>query len=281
MYNVDQIANAHSTFHATPCARMERQRSSWPRMLAIVLFVASGVAYAGGGTTAPVIPAAMKVSDDLSAVVAAATTPKISWAKDVAGVRYVKALIIVDAASNATKTRDAVLHAGGSVYYRYTSVPALSVLMPASSVTSIAARTEVQSISPNRLAARTASSIEFATGALAANVRTYAGTTYSGLDGTGVGIAIVDSGVMFNHQNLGDDRNATRVVKGVDMTKAGDASLVGAKDWTPGIDASSDMSPGSTTQTQYENKIQNTKHDNTDLYGHGTHVASVAAGRGT
>ena len=108
-----------------------------------------------------------------------------------------------------------MLAAGGSVYFRYTSVTALSVLLPADSVsTEIAARAEVQSISPNRMTARTASTVttsllEQATGAT--GVRTpHRRTGYSGLDGTGVGIAVLDSGVDVQAPAVQRRRRATR-----------------------------------------------------------------------
>ena len=57
-----------------------------------------------------------------------------------------------------------MLAAGGSIYLRFVSVPALSeVLLPANQVYAIAALSDVQSISPNRMTARSASVLEQAT----------------------------------------------------------------------------------------------------------------------
>jgi hypothetical protein len=133
-----------------------KRRTGWTRILTIVLVVASG--FAGAATPPP--PPESKISSDLQAVINATVTPKINWAKDVAGVRYVKALIVADSANDVNKVRDATLQYGGAVYYRYISVPALSVMLPAAQVRTMATRREVESISPNRIAGRTASTLE-------------------------------------------------------------------------------------------------------------------------
>ena len=65
---------------------------------------------------------------------------------------------------------------------------ALLAKRPAHQVAAIAARSDVQGVLPNRLAARTASALELATGALTTSVRTSNsgnGNGYTGLDGTG------------------------------------------------------------------------------------------------
>ena len=243
-------------------------------LLFLVAALCSGMAQAqsAGGS---------KVAADLAAMIAAPTTPVISWAKDVNGIRYVKALVI---SSNTTdpdlvSLRAAVMSAGGSVYMNYVSVRALSVMLPVNQVYNLAARSDVQGISPNRLTARTASLLELATGTT--TQRTGSGTTWTGLDGSGVGIAVLDSGIAANHLNfVGANGSTSRVLKAVDFQKAGDATLVGAKDWTTGVDASAALYPGSKTMANYEAKINASGLDRTDYYGHGSHVASISAGRG-
>ncbi len=129
--------------------------------------------------------ASSKIAADLQQVISAPSTPKISWTKDIDNVRHVKALVIASSTDpNLTALRADVMARGGTVYLRYVSVAALSVMLPANQVAAIAARSDVLSISPNRMTARTASTLEHATGTLTSNVRTYSNaTTYSGLDG--------------------------------------------------------------------------------------------------
>ena len=95
--------------------------------------------------------ASPKIATDLSAAIAAASTPKLSWAKDVNGARRVKGLIVSNTDdAELTALRAAVMAAGGSIDYRYSSVLALALaaMLPADKVNTIAARTDVQSISP-------------------------------------------------------------------------------------------------------------------------------------
>jgi len=247
------------------------------RVLAM-LVLAGGLCCPALGQAGTVL--STKIAADLQYVVSAPTTPKISWAKDVNGRRYVKALIVANSADpDLVALRADVLAKGGSVYLSYVSVAALSVMLPADQVAAIAARADVQGISPNRMTARTASTLEYVMGVM--NLRSYSGGSYSGLDGSGVGIAVLDSGLGWSHLNLtASDGKTSRVKKAVDFQKVGDASALGVKDWTVGIDASASLYPGSKTMADYESKINATGADRSDLFGHGTHVASVAAGRG-
>ena len=157
-------------------------------MVVIVLTVLLGLSPAQAQT------ARSKVALDLQLVIASPITPKLNWAKDVNGMRMVKVLVVSNSTDpDLVALRADVLAKGGSVYLRFVSVSAISAMLPANQVAAIAARTDVQGISPDRLTARTASTLEYMTGALTANVRTYSSTNaYSGLDGTGVVIAVLD-----------------------------------------------------------------------------------------
>ena len=85
-----------------------------------------------------------KIARDLQAVLQASTTPKINWAKDINGTRYVKVLIVSNADdAELAGLRSAVMSAGGSIYYRYSSVLALAARVPANKVATIAARSDV------------------------------------------------------------------------------------------------------------------------------------------
>ena len=111
---------------------------------------------------------ASKIAADLQQVIAAPTTPSLNWAKnDASGTRLVKVLIVSNSTDpDLAALRSDVLARGGAVYLRFVSVTALSVMLPANQVAAIAARADVQSISPNRLTARTASVLETTVGAL-------------------------------------------------------------------------------------------------------------------
>jgi subtilisin family serine protease len=251
---------------------------------ALALVTASIMFFSGpfGLPLAHAAPApASKIAKDLQTVLDATTTPTLNWAKDVNGVRHVKVLIISNSSDpDLVSLRSDVIARGGSVYMRYVSVTALSAMLPANQVAAIAARSDVQGVSPNRMTARTASTLEYSVGALTPAVRTYnSRTAYTGLDGSGVGIAVLDSGLMPTHMHFLNAAGLSRYIRGVDLQRFGDATLTGTRDWAKGVDASAGMYPGSTTMANYESKIAiDITKVNTDQYGHGTHVAAVAAG---
>jgi serine protease AprX len=106
-------------------------------------------------------------------------------------------------------------------------------------------------------------------------VRTYStNTSYTGLDGTGVGIAILDSGVMKAHKNFLNAGGASRVKRSVNLLNAA------LYDWSNPWDGTVSLQPGSAALASYEATIAADTATTQDAYGHGTHVASVAAGRG-
>ena len=115
---------------------------------------------------------------------------------------------------------------------------ARAIDLPAKAVEALAARPEVGFISFDR------DNIPFGhvsltTGADA--IRSTNGTNTTGLDGSGIGIAVLDSGIDANHTAFLDRSNNQRVIYSRDFTGEGRTD---------------------------------------DLYGHGTHVASIAAGNG-
>ncbi|MBL8303247.1 MAG: S8 family serine peptidase, partial [Ideonella sp.] len=218
-----------------------------------------------------------KVAADLRRVIDGGPTPALNWTRTIGGVRYVKVLIVSSSPDpELADLRAKVLASGGSVYYRYLSVTALSVLLPAQRVDEIARRVDVQSISPNRLTARTASALELATGA--AQARDNGGALR--LDGSGVGVAILDSGIAWNHHGMRNPRGQSRVARAVNVQRVGDTAIKG-KDWTPGIDVSASLTLGSKTLEGLLKSIAVDRDSKADVYGHGTHVASVAAGNGS
>ncbi|HEY8706835.1 MAG TPA: S8 family serine peptidase, partial [Burkholderiaceae bacterium] len=218
----------------------------------------------------------VKVARDLDDELVKVGQPKARWARDLNGVRYVQAIVVSNAADpDMADLRRFVLRSGGSVYAVHPAVHAITVQIKAGQVTALAQRSDVVSVTPNRATHRTASSLEFISGALTGgNVRTNSTkTSYSGLDGSGVGIAVLDSGVMKAHDAFLDYNGVTRVKRNVNMLNATLAS------WTTGVDSASSLMPGSTALANYEQAIANDNAATQDGYGHGTHVASVAAGR--
>ncbi|MFY7857465.1 MAG: S8 family serine peptidase, partial [Rubrivivax sp.] len=167
------------------------------------------------------------------------------------------------------------------IYYRYTSVQAMAVLLPAPAVWTLATRADVQSISPDRVLASSSSTLEAVTGAAAQ--RATGTTAYHAMSrgtGRGVGIAIVDSGIAWQHETFRDDTGMSRVREAADFTKISTALRSGAVDWTPGIDVSHALHPASPSAWLYQNAVRSTQAARPDPYGHGTLVAAVAAGRG-
>jgi serine protease AprX len=190
-----------------------------------------------------------KVARDLSNAVSAPTTPKVRWAKDVNRVRQVQVIIAAKTAEvDMTTLRNAVKAAGGSIHVRMPGLRMVTATLPAAAVNTIAARTDVDYVVPNRVVQRTASTLELMSGALASNVRSYSGkNAYTGLDGTGVGIAVVDSGVMKNHEIFLDGSTTSRVARNVQFLNSTQIN------WASGTDSTTtSLQPGSTALASYE-----------------------------
>ena len=200
------------------------------------------------------------------------TMPK--WVREVNGVRHVQAIVVSNSPDpEMTELRNFVIRTGGSVHAVHPAVHAITVQVKAGLVQALSDRSDVISVSPNRVTQHTASTLESVSGALTANVRgTSSKTSYSGLDGSGIGIAVLDSGVMHSHDAFLDGYGATRIPRHVNMLNTTQTN------WTTGTSATS-LSPGSYALAAYENQVDNGYGTSQDGYGHGTHVASVAAGR--
>jgi subtilisin family serine protease len=224
-----------------------------------------------------------KLSEDLKPVVLRGELSQktYNWLKRDKDEWLVKVLVVsrTDADPEAQSLRTAILNAGGSVFYRYLSVNAVLALLPVNQVMAIASRPDVESISPNRVATQSASFEEQVTGA--AKVREQ--LSGSVLDGRGVGIAFLDSGVMRDHINFVNSSGDSRIARRIGFVNVGDSKAIskGKKSWEKGVDFSAARYPGSKTLAAYEKAIDREKSkDSDDEYGHGTFVAGVGAGSG-
>ncbi len=198
---------------------------------------------------------------------------KAHWVRDIGGVRHVQVIVVSnDSDAQMGNLRQAVAKLGGTVHASHPAVHALTVQLKASDVALLAERSDVVSVSPNRLTQRSISTLESITGALTANVRSYSSkSAYTGLDGSGVGIAVLDSGVMKLHDAF--DNGLPRVMRNVNLLNGSLAN------WTTTGSSTTSLAPGSAALASYEAAIAADTVTTQDPYGHGTHVASVAAGR--
>ncbi len=250
---------------------IERRARQWlgtATALALIALLAAG---------SPLAQAAPhhKVARDLQEAVESMAPLRHAFARDLGGVRHMQVIVAgTPSDPEMNGVRAFVLRTGGSVQARHPGINALTVVVRADQVRALADRDDVQSVTPNRPTRRTASVLETITGSLTANVRpTSSKTNYSGLDGSGVGIAVLDSGVMKSHSAFVDALGLPRVKRNVDMLNGALAN------WGTGADATTSLKPGSLALQSYENGIATDNSATQDPFGHGTHVASVAAGR--
>ena len=147
--------------------------------------------------------------------------------------------VIVQLRAPMSSSLNSLLNSNG-VHIRKTfqELGAHSVEMPASTFDAVAAFDEVAYVSLDR-PTQSMGHLSATTGADA--VRTTSGINVNGVDGSGIGIAVLDSGIYTSHVDFLDKSNNLRVVHSQDFTG--------------------------------ENRID-------DPYGHGTHVASIVAGSG-
>ena len=243
------------------------QRKILPAALSALIALAPPV-WARGPVTAATAPATTvdaklglkgskakargKIAPDLMQELRQPGGKKERWSGEKRGRRMVQVIITSDADDPAmTDLRAEITEQGGLVQLVHPAVKALTVVLPVNAVRKVARHDDVVAIAPNRATKSTASTLEVITGGTAPAVRTYTtATTYSGFDGTGVGIAIVDSGVMKAHRNFRNAANAPRVARSVSMLKS---DIVNWTDAANSI-ATSPM-PGSAELNTYESQI--------------------------
>ena len=147
--------------------------------------------------------------------------------------------VIIQPASNQPDlVIDSTLeYSGGSNIRKFKNFSVRVVTLPVHAAVTIASRTDVSYVSLNR-DVRSLGHLSLTTGA--DQIRS-SGSNSSSLDGTGIGIAILDSGIDTSHASFLNRSNGVRVVYSEDFTGEGRTD---------------------------------------DPYGHGTHVAALAAGNG-
>jgi subtilisin family serine protease len=132
---------------------------------------------------------------------------------------------------------------GGEVRGHFRNVDVMVVDLPLGAVDSLAEVEGLDYLAPDRPVTGLASQLETTTGAALAYGGTPSVWNFSGIDGSGVGVAVLDSGIDPSHVDLRDETKGTRrVVFSWDFTGRG------------GLD---------------------------DPYGHGTHIAGIIAGDGS
>jgi serine protease AprX len=203
---------------------MRRERvTSTLGLLAALVAVAAAVSW-GGATPAGAQSAAKdKVSADLRQKLSAGG----------------KVNVVITAAGAWNATLDNAVKSGnGAVTKSYAGFPVRAASLPAAAVEALAARADVGYVAYDR-DVELLGHVSLTSGADAARVMGNYSPVY---DGTGVGIAVLDSGIDPGHAAMTvESGSASRVVKSVDFTG--------------------------------ENRTD-------DPYGHGTHVAGIAAGNG-
>ncbi|HEX8853510.1 MAG TPA: S8 family serine peptidase, partial [Pyrinomonadaceae bacterium] len=148
-------------------------------------------------------------------------------------------LIIQAQGASSARLEEFVAREKGRVLRRFKRFQAMAVELPKTAVRALAELPEVRYISPNRKV-RSFGHVSLTSGAEAVRSQVNSSNVGYTLDGTGIGIAILDSSISSSHDSLGDASGNTRVVANVDFTGQGIPT--------------------------------------DDPLGHGTHVAGLAAG---
>ena len=183
---------------------IERRRllKPLPLTLLVLATVASVLMVKPAHAQALNITKEKKVADDLYKEFVSNKAQRPIWSRDLGNGRTVQAIVVSnDTDLQMTAVRNQVLQMGGSVHAVFPSLRSITVQLNANQLNNLSKRADVVSVSPNRVTQRTVSTLEKITGVETSNVRTsITKTGYSGLDGTGVGIAVLDSGVMRAHE---------------------------------------------------------------------------------
>jgi len=233
--------------------------------------------------SSPDAVAVAKLTGGLAPLAAGELPPLQPWVKQLSAGLLVRTIVTTrqgDPALLAALVKD-VLALGGTVHYQYPSLSAIAVVLPAPRLLDLARSTNVVAIAPDRVVARTASLLQRTTGAADLPVR-----FASKFDGSGVGIAVLDSGIAWSHRNFSAPGlpglpGPSRVRQVVDFAAQGKSFADDG--WRLGGDesAAAAMLLDGMRFTTAQLNLQLPKVDRADAYGHGSHVASMAAGQGS
>jgi serine protease AprX len=119
--------------------------------------------------------------------------------------------VIIQTAGAMSGILSAVKSVGGVVRRDYANLNHIAVDVPAEAVGALAERSDVNFVSEDR-PIQVTGHLETTTGAEFA--RTYGGNSTGTIDGAGIGIAVIDSGIFTNHHAF----SSARVVASVDFT---------------------------------------------------------------
>ncbi len=245
VYYLNEIVSILATFMRT--------RLRINRILTTLLLSALAIAQATSGL---VVQASSK-SDHMDSNHREATSgaskvpPDLRETIDNARARNFSETVIVqfktDASLNACEL---IAQHGGRIKHSFTSIKAMLVEIPLSRIDELAREDDVVYITPDRKLRGAMAATSKLVGAdllrQQAASKSYTGTTYPAVDGSGVGIAFLDSGASAGNR---DFNNASQTA----------SRIVAARDFT------ASNAPGT---------------DSADRYGHGTTVTGVAAGNG-
>jgi hypothetical protein len=93
-----------------------------------------------------------KIADDLQQVVAGGGNQGARWTREVNGARQVQVVIVAETTDgDMTALRDAVKAAGGSVHVRMPALRTVTATLPAAQVATLAGRSDVRRVVPNRV----------------------------------------------------------------------------------------------------------------------------------
>ena len=212
----------------------------------------------------------------ISAVVHAAltTTQPTAWVDPIKNI--VQVLVQTSNEVGAKSVGTAIAAVGGLPVYSFRSIDGVLAVIPRNQVVEIARLCEVERITADHATQQTASHLETTTGL--SKLRSFSSTsnTFSGVDGTGVGIAILDSGVMKTHTSLANSASLSRVTKAVNMLVVQPSVSAASTTKILGIDLTAISSLNKVTKmlskTVSDAIIASTE-PNPDDYGHGTAVA--------